>query len=64
MIDFTAKTLDDGTEVIFLESAPVTLLKEHGEYWRIIGAGYAAIWEYSADYIAKMLDRKFKEGTL
>lgn len=64
MIDFTAKTLDDGTEVIFLESAPVTLLKEQGENWRIIGAGYAAVWEYSADYIAEMLDRKFKDGEL
>lgn len=30
----------------------------------IHGFGYFGIWDYSPEYIAKMLDRKFKEDSL
>lgn len=30
----------------------------------IHGFGYLGIWDYSPEYIAKMLDRKFKEDSL
>lgn len=53
---------------IRLESADVRLIRktepDAPEWWSIHGAGYSGIFEYSPEYIARMLDKKFREGLL
>lgn len=45
---------------VFLTTKPVFII-EFGEGLVVIGWGYSGIWTYSADYVARMLDRKFRE---
>lgn len=48
---------------IMLDTAPVTLLNMQSGLL-IFGAGYSGVWPYSAEYVVKMLDKKFREGAL
>ena len=44
-----------------LDTVPVSILPVYDGF-RIFGAGYIGVWSYSAEYVARMLDRKFREG--
>lgn len=47
--------------MIMLDTAPV-FLRETWDGILISGAGYTSVWAYSAEYVVRMLDKKFREG--
>ena len=53
------KVAQDGT--IMLDTAPVFLQEKHDGI-AISGEGYTGTWTYSAEYVVRMLDKKFREG--
>lgn len=53
------KTAQDG--MIMLDTVPVFLREAQGGIF-IFGVGYAGIWSYSAEYVVRILDEKFREG--
>ena len=50
-------------EEIRLTTAPISIIWWDNEL-TINGCGYCNVWSYSAEYIARMLDRKFRDGEL
>ena len=54
----------DDSEEIWLATAPVRIKYQKWDAFTIEGGGYSGVWEYSAEYIARMLDRKFRDGEL
>ena len=44
-----------------LDTAAVVLLHTNYGFW-VFGAGYTGVWPYSAEYVVRMMDRKFREG--
>ena len=67
-LDKLKKLLDElliGNELICnrtlaLDTNPV-FINDCGDGLTVVGWGYSGIWTYSADYVARMLDRKFRE---
>ena len=53
------KIAQNGT--IMLDTALV-FLREAKDGILISGAGYTGVWPYSAEYVVRMLDKKFREG--
>lgn len=49
---------------VIITTAQVSIMEQGNGWYRIYGAGYSGTWEYSAEYVAKMLDRKFIENLL
>ena len=45
---------------VLLTTVPV-FVNDCGDGLTVVGWGYSGIWTYSADYVAQMLDRKFRE---
>lgn len=62
-IEYTEKRHFAGYE-IRLVTAPVSIIWWGGDVLTIEGGGYFHVWEYSPEYIARMLDRKFRDGEL
>ena len=55
-IDYTAY---GPTTVI--DTAEIVLLSMDDGFW-VFGEGYTGTWTYSAEYVVRMLDKKFREG--
>ena len=53
------KIAQNGT--IMLDTASV-FLRGTWDGILISGAGYTCVWPYSAEYVVRMLDKKFREG--
>lgn len=49
---------------IIINTAKVSIMEQGDGWYRIYGAGYSGIWQYSAEYVARMLDKKFIENVL
>lgn len=49
---------------IIINTAKVSVMEQGNGWYRIYGAGYSGLWEYSAEYVARMLDKKFIENAL
>lgn len=49
-----------GKRTVLLTTKPV-FINDCGDGLTVVGWGYSGIWTYSADYVARMLDRKFRE---
>ena len=45
---------------LMLETKPV-IINECDDGLYIFGWGFSGLWPYSAEFVAKMLDRKFRE---
>ncbi len=47
---------------IFPDTADVMILQTDDGSFLVFGLGYNGVWSYSAEYVVRMLDRKFREG--
>lgn len=47
-------------QALVLKTKPV-IINEYDDGLYIYGWGFIGIWPYSAEFVAKMLDRKFRE---
>lgn len=63
-ISYTEKRHTVYVKEIRLTTAPVSIIWWGQDEFTIVGAGYNNVWEYSPEYIARMLDRKFRDGEL
>ena len=45
---------------VLLTTKPV-FINDCGDGLTVVGWDYSGVWAYSADYVARMLDRKFRE---
>ena len=63
-IGYTEKRHTVYVKEIRLVTAPVSIIWWGKDEFTIAGGGYNNVWEYSPEYIARMLDRKFKDGEL
>ena len=59
MIDYEEKT-EEGRRCIVLIDKLATIWTDK-DGLRIFGWGFSGIWTYSAEFVARMLDRKFRE---